>query len=203
MPILPPAMVTAMQGHWSGVGWIGVDMAVMANAIGTGAGTGMIGATFTTLDTGSGPTPGAGVGVGITIVEATLSAALLAGMLLEFPPGGADLPDLCDGIAKGVKAGLDTASLTSTHPLCFLGVGLVNVASGGFVFVGSGITSGIQGLAPTFLGDSWPAICSVVGTEIENAGKIAIGQTTITAPPPPPATPIACPPGTSGTGVVA
>lgn len=204
MPILPPTIAATIQGHFLSLGWVGVNMPVMATAIGTGAGLGMIGATFATSDVGLGPTPGVGAGVGVIADEAGLSAALFAGMVAKFPPGGDDLQDFCDGVAKGIVLGLATAALTSVHPLCFSGVGSVNAASGGFVFVGSTISSGIQGLAP-FTGDSWPDIAEVIGTEIQNAGTSTMtGQVTITgAPPPPPASPIPCPPGTSGTGAIA
>lgn len=204
MPILGPTMVSQMQSFWAGKGWVGVDMINLATAIGNGAAAGMIGATFTTMDVGMGPTPGNGTGVGITIVDATLSAAIMAGLIAEFPPGGQSLPDLCDGIAAAIKTGLAAANLTSVHPLCFSGSGMINAASGGVAFIGSGITSNMQSLAPTFIGENWPKICNVVGKEIENAGKLAIGQTVIVGvPPPPPATPVPCPPGTSGTGTVA
>jgi len=204
MPIVGASMVSDMQSFWAGKGWMGADLVNLATAIGNGAAAGMIGATFTTMDTGSGPTPGTGTGVGITIVPAALSSAILAGLMSQFPPGGQDLPDLCDGIANAIANGLMMATLTSMHPLCFLGAGMISTASGGVAFIGAGITSNIQSMAPTFLGENWPAICDVVGKEIENAGKMATGQTVITgAPPPPPATPVPCPPGTSGTGTVA
>jgi len=198
MPIVPPAMVAAMQGHWAGIGWIGVNMAVMATAIGTGAGVGMVGATFETADAGTGIAPGAGIGTGITIIEAALSGAMFSAMLLKFPPGGADLADFCDGIAKGIKAGLDTASLVSVHEECYLGVGIV---TGGVVFAGSGISSGIKDAAPTFTGDNWADVCEVIGTEIQNIGLTAIGQVVITGTPP--GAPVTAPPTASGTGVIA
>lgn len=198
----PANFTSTMLTSMIGAGLAGDSTPDFADAVGTGVVGGLIGASFTTIDTGTIASVGTGSGVALTgPIAAVVASSLDAALLTAFGSIGTSTPSINLACASAFVAEIALATLTSSHTLVFLGNGVIT--PGSIVVPGATISSSIEasGIGSGFLGTSWPLIANVIGTEIANSMLLATGNVVITgAPPPPPAVPI---PGVgSGTGVI-
>ncbi len=154
-------------------GFNGSSVPEFSSAVGAGSVSALVGAPFTTQDTGTVPGAGTGTGAGITgVVEATVSNAIFAALLSAFGQSGSKTQDLCDAVAEALVEQIGLATLTTTNAPVFAGTGVVVIGSIGVS--GSVWGSGIQGNAPSFLGASWPDIATEIGNGCAN-GVISSG----------------------------
>lgn len=180
-----------MQLNMVSAGFTGTDMPNFADAVSNGTVPGLVGAPFTTSDTGTIPGAGTGTGTGVIgVIEGALSISLYLAFVSAFGSSGPNLPDLADAMAAGLVSELANATLTSTHGPVYVGSG--TIAPGGITVAGATIASAITfaGVGFGFLGLSWPDAADVIGNEYANAiTTFGSGVVTITGSPTGPTSP--------------
>lgn len=167
------------------LGMLGDDFPDYCEAVGNGTIDSLVGAPFTTTDSGTTPNPGNGTGTGLLgVVGATISAALVLGMTAAFGGAGPSLPSMCLATAEGFAAEMLLATLTSTHaPVC-IGAGIVDIGSISVPGAVIGAAIALEGVGMGFVGANWADVADVIGTEFANALLLASGAVVITGVPP-------------------
>jgi len=177
----------ALYGKLSARGMTGDDLLNFCMAVGNGSESHVVGAPFTTADTGSTAGAGSGSGTGVTVVASAISAAIYAAAISYFGQAGNKLLDICDDIGAACAEMMSTAILTSAHSPVFAGSGnLTGITVNGTLW-GDAIK-----VAAAFTGDQWPNFSAAIGSGCAPAVAGGSGSVTITG---------AGAPGTPGAGV--
>ena len=167
------------------LGMLGDSFPDYCDAVGNGTIDSVVGAPFTTTDTGTipgaGPANGTGTGL-LNIVAATIATALVAGMTSAFGGAGISLPSMCTATAGGFAAEMLLATLTSTHTPVFAGTGIVDVGSISVPSAVIGAAIALEGVGMGFIGQNWPDVADVIGVEFANALALASGTVVISGP---------------------
>jgi len=178
MPMVGSNMATNIENIMKAASLVGDSTAKIANVVGNGSVSGIVGLPFSTTDVGPTAGAGSGTGTGIIISPSFLTSAIYAKLQVLGPGTSNALIANAVGTAMSMEAA--KASLSSTHGPVFAGTGTVIPGSIPVVGPVLGLSIFSQGLSKGFLGASWPIISNAFGMGLSEGWLIGLGSVIIT-----------------------
>lgn len=126
MPLDKDALAVLITANMIKAGARGVNMVPFVKAVSAGIVLSIVGKPFTTKDIGTIPGVGKGTGVGITGIDAN---KMVETALKDMGTYGTNARPMMKAIMDGTKQHLTLATLSSAHPLVFVGTGKVDAGS--------------------------------------------------------------------------
>lgn len=186
MVMTGPTYALKILTEFTAAGFIGIDSANLANAVGNGAMLEILGKPFDTTDgPGSQANPGVGAGVGLVgIVGAVVSLQIQTEIIaITGLPPQPDMISMADGIANSLETEVALATLVTAHAPMYTGTAVITPGSIGVVSPDVG--SSIESAAPTFVGNDWPDFAVAIGNGIGDSFALATSNPiTVTGAPP-------------------
>jgi len=126
MSLSASALGSLIDANLAGVGAIGANRTVFANAVAAGIVMTIVGKSFATVDTGTIPGAGTGSGTGLT---GLISGTMITTAVGVLPTTGVNATLLMTAIMNAVVTHMGSASLSSTHTPVFAGSGIITPGS--------------------------------------------------------------------------
>ena len=172
MSLVGSGLGAVISSNLFSAGAFGSNRTKFSLALGQGIVNGIVGAAFTTADSGTG-TGGTGTGTGITgLVDADMTNAALAAMTSQ----GTNARPMMDAIMRAVKSYIAAnTSLASTDPA--VGVGSGTIVVGSIAVTTAGMKALIKAalIAQSANGSNVDNLSFAVATGVCDAGILATG----------------------------
>lgn len=163
---------TTLLATFSAAGFQGDELSNLCDVIGGASESSVIGAPFTTTDSGPTSGGGTGAGTGVSVNQQAIADALYARLVAVFGQAGSELDTFCDIMASTCAAMMNSATLTSAHSPVFAGSG--NISS---ISVSAPAWQAAIESASPYTGENWPDIAQAIAEEY--AAQITIGTGTV------------------------